>query len=359
MKIPFVSRRAYEEQVERARRAEDVARIRREEIHEQRLEDLRRGLVLAGAHGASRSAWREIERPLTALALNAPLLGQFEAGKSGSGQGYKTGGVTAGAVLSLPVVSLPIGMDIKSVTCTAADVDAGWLALNFTFGTLNLVNPQGTFGGVNLSMFDPRVSRDERLAPWILSKTKVDVQVTAQLQNGAYVYYAQPPRFEKVKKPRAADAPEDQPDEFEMVKVAPLAGCPAEAIFHGFSINAFQEEQVCAISTRIEPTDRNVGSAELIRMFRWVISQQRGVGYDDLGFASPYRARHVASQAAPPPRPPKGERVRRAIVEVVDSAVCYFKDEPPPVHAPAPTPAPQHGLSWPLNSISPFPNGIR
>ena len=202
----------------------------------------------AGAHGASRSAWIEINRPLTALALNAPLLGAFTPGVSGSAQNYAGGGVTAGAVLSLPVVSLPIGMDIKSVTCTAADVDAGWLALNFTFGTLNLVNPQGTFGGVNLSMFDPRLEHLDRLAPWILSKTKVDVQVTAQLQNGFFGCFGG----------QAAVSGQGQ-------------------VFHGFSLNAFQEEQECAIQTRIEPTDRNVGNAELINHFRAVIGSGLGL----------------------------------------------------------------------------------
>jgi hypothetical protein len=40
------------------------------------------------------------------------------------------------------------------------------------------------------------------------------------------------------------------------------------AVFHGFSLNAFQEEQVCAIQTRIERTDRNVGCIELVVMLR-------------------------------------------------------------------------------------------
>jgi hypothetical protein len=126
-------------------------------------------------------------------------------------------------------------------------VDLGWQVLNFTYGTLNLVNPLGTFGGVNLSMFDPRLEHIDRLAPWILSKTKVDVQVTAQLQNGAF--YAN----------------------------YPAAPAGQAAIFHGFSLNAFQEEQVCAIQTRIEPTDRNVGNAELINHFRTTVGQ--GLGY--------------------------------------------------------------------------------
>ena len=204
-------------------------------------------MLSAGAHGAARSAWIEINRPLTALGLNNPLLGTFTANTAGSPQNYAGGGVTAGAVLSLVTVSLPIGMDIKSVTCTAADVDAGWQALNFTFGTLNLVNPQGSFGGVNLSMFDPRLEHEDRLAPWILSKTKVDVQVTAQLQNG--VFYAN----------------------------YPAAPAGQGAVFHGFSLNAFQEEQVCAIQTRIEPTDRNVGNAELINHFRSTVGQGLGL----------------------------------------------------------------------------------
>lgn len=193
----------------------------------------------AGAHGAARSAWIEINRPLTALALNAPLSGAT------SGNQLPNGTAT-GITLQLPTVSLPIGMDIKSVTCTEADIDLGWQAVNFTFGTLNLVNPQGTFGGVNLSMFSPYLEHVDRLAPWILSKTRVDVQVTAALQNGAF--YA------------AGGAPAGQ-----------------AAIFHGFSLNAFQEEQVCAIQTRIEPTDRNVGNVELINHFKSVIGMGLGL----------------------------------------------------------------------------------
>jgi hypothetical protein len=189
----------------------------------------------AGAHGAANQAWIEINRPLTALALNAPLAGATTGNQL-------PGGTATGGILVLPTVSLPIGMDIKSVTCTAQDVDNGWQVLNFTFGTLNLVNPQGTFGGVNLSMFDPRLQHVDRLAPWILSKTKVDVQVTAQLQNGAFFN-----------------------------SYSGVAGAGLAAVFHGFSLNAFQEEQVCAIQTRIEPTDRNIGNAELINHFRQIV----------------------------------------------------------------------------------------
>lgn len=189
----------------------------------------------AGAHGAATQAWVEINRPLTALGLNAPLAGAAAGNQL-------PGGTASGAVLTLPTVSLPIGMDIKSVTCTAGDIDNGWQVLNFTFGTLNLVNPQGTFGGVNLSMFDPRLEHVDRLAPWILSKTKVDVQVTAQLQNGAF-----------------------------QNSYSGVAGAGIAAVFHGFSLNAFQEEQVCAIQTRIEPTDRNIGNAELINHFRQIV----------------------------------------------------------------------------------------
>jgi len=208
---------------------------------------LMHSMYSAGAHGAARSAWIEINRPLTALGLNAPLIGVFTPNLAGSAQNYAGAGVPGGSVLSLPIISLPIGMDIKSVTCTSADVDAGWLPINFTFGTLNLINPQSAVGGANLSMFDPRLEHVDRLAPWILSKTKVDVQVTAQLQNGTW--YANYP-------------------------AAPAAQAN---IFHGFSLNAFQEEQVCAIQTRIEPTDRNVGNAELINHFRATVGSALGL----------------------------------------------------------------------------------
>jgi hypothetical protein len=193
----------------------------------------------AGAHGAARSAWIEINRPLTSLGLNQPTA-LFGGTQPTTGVPFNTG-------IQLPTVSLPIGMDIKSITTTHADVDAGWQVVNFTFGTLNLVNPQGTAGGVNLSMFDPYIEHEDRLAPWILSKTKVDVQVTAYVYNFTFVFNT----------------------------TATPAG--AANIFHGFSLNAFQEEQVCAIQTRIEPTDRNVGNAELINHFRQTVGAGLGL----------------------------------------------------------------------------------
>jgi hypothetical protein len=220
-------------------------------------------MLAAGAQGAARSAWVEINRPLTALALNADITAQLLAPTA------------TGAVLTLPTVSLPIGMDIKSVTCIAADCDAGWQLVNFTFGTLNLVNPQGSPFGVNLSMFDPRLQHVDRLAPWILSKTKVDVQVTGQLINGAF--YANYPA-----------APAGQSN-----------------VFHGFSLNAFQEEQVCAIQTRIEQTDRNVGNTEIMGLLRSTLGA--GLGFHMPAYVqpssqsgrAPIATIHAAPQLAP------------------------------------------------------------
>lgn len=200
---------------------------------------LMHSMFVAGAHGASRSAWIEINRPLTALAINVPI-GTGASPPAPSTLPYQPpGGNVPQTGITSPVISLPIGMDIKSITCTQHDIDAGWTLVNFTFGTLNLVNPQGSSTGVNLSMFSPFLEHVDRLAPWILSKTKVDVQV----QFSAF-YFA-------------------------------ISG---NALFGGFSLNAFQEEQVCAIQTRIEPTDRNVGNAELLNLFRRTIGTNIGVG---------------------------------------------------------------------------------
>lgn len=193
-------------------------------------------MYAAGAHGAARSAWIEINRPLTALGIGPALTAVAPA----------TVFTPFGSGVTVPTVSLPIGMDIKSITATQGDIDAGWLVVNFTFGTLNLVNPQGS-GYVNLSMFSPYLEHVDRLAPWILSKTKVDVQVSAQVFNQSYTPST----------------------------LSPATG--NSAIFHGFSLNAFQEEQVCAIQTRIEPTDRNVGNAELINHFRQTIGLGLGI----------------------------------------------------------------------------------
>jgi hypothetical protein len=193
-------------------------------------------MLSAGAHGAARSAWIEINRPLTSLALSQPATNPQVATAASTG-------------LTIGPVSLPIGMDIKSITCNEQDIDDGWGLVNFTFGTLNLVNPQGQ-GTLNLSMFSPFLEHVDRLAPWILSKTKVDVQVTAQLYNQVYKY---------------------------QTGAAPATGTFVAAFFKGFSLNAFQEEQVCAIQTRIEPTDRNVGNAELINHFRTTVGAGLGL----------------------------------------------------------------------------------
>jgi hypothetical protein len=83
---------------------------------------------------------------------------------------------------------LPLGTDVKSITTLAADVDVGFQSINFTFGTLNQINPQ------NISMFDSRLEHQDRLAPWILSKTKIDVQVTAQVSQIQQVEEQEVPR---------------------------------------------------------------------------------------------------------------------------------------------------------------------
>ena len=186
----------------------------------------------AGAHGAARSAWIEINRPLTSLGV-VPTYGIST---------LPTVAVTAGPI------GLPIGMDIKSITCIASDVDTGWMLVNFTLGSLNLVNGSGS-QMVNLSMFDPRLQHNDRLAPWILSKTRVDVQVSVSLLNYGIGHD---------------------------VTTGSVAS-PQGNVFHGFSLNAFQEEQVCAIQTRIEPTDRNVGVADLIGIQRTVLGSGLGL----------------------------------------------------------------------------------
>jgi len=208
-------------------------------------------LVEASARAAAERGWVELSRPLTSLALNARMIDQFREP------------TRPGFVLSLPCISLPIGTEVRSMTCTPEDIER-WQAINITFGVLNLVNPQGTMGGVNLSAFDARVPHEDKVTPFILSKTKVDVQVTAQLQNCTYLY-----GLPKAVEPSVPGAPERiRRWWYGTPGVTALAGRGVEAVFHGFAIHAFQEEQVCAIQTRIEPTDRNVGCGELISMFR-------------------------------------------------------------------------------------------
>ena len=180
-----------------------------------------------GAHGSARQAWIELARPLSTINLNAGVGTPNVIGGAGTG---------AGLNLVLPVVQLPIGMDIKNIICSICDIDVlQWSLVQFTFGTLTLVNPVSTPAPASLAPFDPRLAHVDRIAPWIGAKTKTDVQASATVQNswvgGTF------------------SAPV-------------LAG--ANNFFHGFSIQAYQEEQVCAIQTRIEPTGRNVGNYDII-----------------------------------------------------------------------------------------------
>jgi hypothetical protein len=242
----------------------------------------------AAAAAASRTAWIELNRPLTSFAVNRPIEQQMLCP------------TLPGKVLMTDAVSLPIGTDIKSVTCAPGDID-NWLAYSLTFGTLNMVNPQGSNGGVNLSAFHPLAPHEDKAVPWVLSKSKVDVQVAAQLINCSYRYGGvrdlpppapvpvpvKKPRAKKltVKQQKAADA--EVMDYLQRrsstLRAAEIMSTPAgrgvEAIFRGFSIQAFQEEQVCAIQTRIMPTDRLVGCAELINHFRQVTGELSGRQY--------------------------------------------------------------------------------
>jgi hypothetical protein len=180
----------------------------------------------AGAHGSARQSWIELARPLSTINLNAPFATQ-------------TGAPTAtGANLVVPgtglTVPLPIGMDIKNILCSVADIDVfQWGFVQLTFGTLVLVNPVSSPGPGSLAPFDPRMEHVDRVAPWIGAKTKVDVQCSAIVQNNFFGGNG-------------------------------IALGTGSVIFHGFSIQAYQEEQVCAIQTRIEPTGRNVGNYDII-----------------------------------------------------------------------------------------------
>jgi len=186
--------------------------------------------VYAGsAHGSARQAWIELARPLSTINMNADIAAQIVAPTAAG----KT--LSPTSAVPMPLVQLPIGMDIKSILVCESDIDNwNWCLVQFTFGTLTLVNPVSTPGASSLAPFDPRLERVDRLAPWIGSKTKVDVQASATVQNG---YFGN--------------------------SGGAAVGSNA-VIFHGFSINAFQEEQVCAIQTRIEPTGRNVGNYDIL-----------------------------------------------------------------------------------------------
>ena len=193
----------------------------------------------AGAQGSANTAWIEVSRPLTILALNAPFATQ---GAAGAGIAYLAPLVIA------TNLSLPLGMDIKSITATCGDIDEGWCFSVLNFGSLLMLNMNSSPGVPgNMSMFDPRLEHQDRVAPWILSKTAFDVQVNATVVNAAF--YAN----------------------------YPAAPAGQLAIFHGLSLNAIQEEQICAIQERLAPTGRNMGNLDILAQLRHAFASVAGV----------------------------------------------------------------------------------
>ncbi len=116
----------------------------------------------------------------------------------------------AGQVVEFFGHPLPIGTEMHSITTIASD-DPNWYVEHFWFGTLDIVSYQGT-GRINLSTFSKLV---ERIAPYALGRTRVDVQLRARLR------------------------------------------CRTDgAKFGGFNVNVFCEENVCIIANRITLTAR-------------------------------------------------------------------------------------------------------
>lgn len=281
------------------------------------IDEEKQAFVQAGAQAAAQAAWVELGRPLTAIGLNAPIVQQMAVP------------TPPGQVLNLPIISLPIGSEVKTVLCTPGDVER-WAVVHFTFGTLNLINPQGTRSGP-LVGFHPLLPHEDKIAPFILSKSKVDVQVSAAVQNVSYRYGGASPSAEVAdakgptnkkgsKSRKRAGARSASAVESAIpapVAQSPRAGRGVEAIFRGFSILAYQEEQVCAIQTRVESTDRPVGSVELLHLFR------RSVG--DMCIRQ--QARYVQSKD---PVQVKVTRVVAAAGNLSDAVKSLFGGSAPP-----------------------------
>ncbi len=118
-----------------------------------------------------------------------------------------------GEVLNVEV-HLPIGVQVLAMTASESD-GPNWDVYNLCFGTMNVVNPQGR-GPTPLSELTYLTNKD-LLGAFYRKRTKVDVCVVANLV------------------------------------------CRTEdATFDGYRIHLWQEEQNCALATRLEDADADV-----------------------------------------------------------------------------------------------------
>jgi len=192
----------------------------------------RNSVFSAGAMGSAFQSWKEVARPLVSIGFNDSTA----AGHAGPGGA----GIAVGASTTFPQSSLPVGTDLKSITCTVIDIDTGWMATSFKIGTLELF-PQGLD---NLTIFDPRLEHVDRIAPWIMSELIVDLTLNAVLFNGG-----------------------------------PTVVAASTQVFHGFSFNVFAATSVCQIQNRLKQTERAMGNLDAMDHLRGMYSVGLGLPF--------------------------------------------------------------------------------
>jgi len=192
----------------------------------------RKAVFEAGAHGASHQTWIEVARPMVSIGF---------ANTTGANNGMGGAIIAYGGVQILTGFNLAIGSDLKNILCSAQDCD-NFNGVTFKFGNLELFpNGEGP-----LSVFDPRLEHVDHLAPWIHAKTINDVPVSAQVICRATTTNI----------------------------AAPALGA---AMFKGFAINVYAEEQVCQITNRLMQTDRSMGTLDSMVQLRGMYSHALGM----------------------------------------------------------------------------------
>jgi len=178
----------------------------------------RKAVFEAGAHGASRQTWIEVARPMVAISFT-------NTGDPGLGT---VAGVAYGVAYALTTFNLAIGSDLKNILASSNDCK-NWNSSTFKFGNLELFpNGEGPLG-----VFDPKAEHVDHIAPWIHAKTINDVPVTCTVVNRTLAVDSNGIQFQT-----------------------------ALAVFKGFVINVYAEEQVCQITNRLMQTDRSMGTLD-------------------------------------------------------------------------------------------------
>jgi len=193
----------------------------------------RKAVFEAGAHGASRQTWIEVARPMVCISFT----------NTDAITGLGSAGVAYGATVVLATFNLAIGSDLKNILASSNDCK-NWNSSTFKFGNLELFpNGEGPLG-----VFDPKAEHVDHIAPWIHAKTINDVPVTCTVVNRTLAVDSNGIQFQT-----------------------------ALAVFKGFVINVYAEEQVCQITNRLMQTDRSMGTLDSMVQLRGMYSHALGM----------------------------------------------------------------------------------